>query len=112
MNSTAPLDVGDHPHITFPQGLDLECGVHLAPIDVAYRTYGTLSEKRDNAIMVCHAFTADQYVAETHPLTGKPGWWTRMVGPGLPIDTNRFCYLHQRAGWLHGQHRAAVSAFG
>ncbi|GBQ82880.1 homoserine O-acetyltransferase [Acetobacter malorum DSM 14337] len=90
MNSTAPLDVGDHQHATFPDGLDLECGVHLPSLDVAYRTYGQLSPKRDNAIVICHAFTGDQYVAETHPQTGKPGWWARMVGPGRPIDTNRF----------------------
>ncbi|MGO3518736.1 MAG: homoserine O-acetyltransferase MetX [Acetobacter cibinongensis] len=90
MNSTAPLDGGDHPHCTFPDGLDLECGAHLASLDVAYCTYGTLSPKRDNAIVVCHAFTGDQYVAENHPHTGKPGWWSRMVGPGRPIDTNRF----------------------
>ena len=45
---------------------------------------------RSNAILVCHALTGDQYVAETHPLTGKPGWWDMVVGPGLPIDTERF----------------------
>lgn len=90
MNSTAPLDVGEHLHCTFPEGLDLECGVHLGELDVAYCTYGTLSPQKNNAIVVCHAFTGDQYVAEQHPLTGKPGWWARMVGPGRPIDTNRF----------------------
>ncbi|AQS89321.1 homoserine O-acetyltransferase [Neoasaia chiangmaiensis] len=72
------------------QGLLLECGQHLAPLDIAYRTYGTLSAARDNAILVCHALTGDQYLGDTHPLTGKPGWWSRMVGPGLPIDTDRF----------------------
>ncbi|MBO1323654.1 homoserine O-acetyltransferase [Acetobacter sp. TBRC 12305] len=90
MNSTTPLAVGDHPHIRIDEGLDLDCGVHLAPIDVAYCTYGTLSARRDNAILICHAFTGDQYVAEQHPLTGKPGWWSSMVGPGKPIDTDRF----------------------
>lgn len=90
MNSTAPLTVGDHPHASFPEGVELDCGVTLAPVDIAYCTYGQLSAKKDNAILICHAFTGDQYVAETHPLTGKPGWWGRMVGPGKPIDTNRF----------------------
>ena len=90
MNSTASFDPGKHTSVTFPEGLDLECGVHLAPLEVAYRTYGTLSEKRDNVIVICHALTGDQYVAESHPLTGKPGWWARMVGPGCPIDTDRF----------------------
>lgn len=71
-------------------GLMLECGRHIAPLDIAYRAYGTLSPARDNAILVCHALTGDQYLAEAHPVTGKPGWWSRMVGPGLPIDTDRF----------------------
>ncbi len=72
------------------EGLTLECGSVLAPLDVAYRTYGQLSAARDNAILVCHALTGDQFLAEQHPVTGKPGWWSRMVGPGLPIDTDRF----------------------
>lgn len=80
----------NHQIYTVPEGLDLQCGQKIAPLDIAYQTYGTLSPARDNAILLCHALTGDQYVAETHPVTGKPGWWTRMVGPGLPIDTNRF----------------------
>jgi homoserine O-acetyltransferase len=79
-----------HQAALFTDGLELECGVRLAPLTVAYRTYGTLSPCADNAVLVCHALTGDQYVAETHPLTGKPGWWSRLVGPGLPIDTGRF----------------------
>lgn len=90
MNSTTPLAVGEHRHARFAEGLELDCGVTLAPVDVAYCTYGQLSERCDNAILLCHAFTGDQYVAEKHPLTGKPGWWERMVGPGKPIDTDRF----------------------
>ncbi|MFT9377044.1 MAG: homoserine O-acetyltransferase, partial [Komagataeibacter saccharivorans] len=90
MDQTVPAPSLSHQHVTFPDGLRLDCGFHLAPVDVAYRTYGTLSPARDNAILVCHALTGDQYVADPHPLTGKPGWWSRMVGPGLPIDTDRF----------------------
>ncbi len=41
-------------------------------------------------MLVCHALTGDQYVANIHPVTGKPGWWDTMVGPGKPIDTNRY----------------------
>ncbi len=82
---------GAHAHIRhhIPAGLDLECGTRLAPLDIAYRTYGTLDAGRTNAILVCHALTGDQYVAEPHPITGKPGWWNALVGPGRPIDTDR-----------------------
>jgi homoserine O-acetyltransferase len=79
-----------HTHVTFSDGLTLDCGVRLPSVTVAYRTYGTLDAARANAILVCHALTGDQYVAETHPLTGKAGWWTSVVGPGKPIDTDRF----------------------
>ncbi|WP_215747849.1 homoserine O-acetyltransferase [Gluconobacter sp. P1C6_b] len=88
--SIADGPVYTHQTVRLDSGLDLECGVHLAPLEVAYCTYGTLSPARDNAILVCHALTGDQYLAERNPLTGKPGWWSRMVGPGLPIDTDRY----------------------
>ena len=79
-----------HQRVVFPQGLLLDCGVRLTPLVVAYRTYGRLNDAKSNAILACHALTGDQYVAETHPVTGKPGWWESMVGPGLPVDTDRF----------------------
>lgn len=75
---------------SFPEGIDLECGIHLPNLKIAYCAYGTLNPKKDNAILICHAFTGDQYVASQHPLTGKPGWWQRMVGPGKPIDTDHY----------------------
>ncbi|HEV7370451.1 homoserine O-acetyltransferase MetX [Arenibaculum sp.] len=70
--------------------LRLDCGVSLGPFTVAYRTYGTLNADRSNAVLVCHALTGDQFVAEPHPVTGKPGWWDLMVGPGRPVDTERY----------------------
>jgi len=79
-----------HTHVTFDDGISLECGTSLRRHTVAYRTYGALNDDRSNAVLVCHALTGDQYVAETHPITGKPGWWESVVGPGCPIDTNRF----------------------
>ena len=79
-----------HDRAVFPEGLALDCGAVLKPLVVAYRTYGRLNDAKSNAILVCHALTGDQYVAETHPVTGKPGWWETMVGPGLPVDTERF----------------------
>ena len=70
--------------------LKLDCGRTLSPFSIAYMTYGTLNDAKSNAILVCHALTGDQFVASEHPVTGKPGWWNVMVGPGRPIDTNRF----------------------
>ena len=70
--------------------LPLDCGVALAPYTIAYQTYGTLNPERSNAILICHALTGDQYVAERHPVTGKPGWWETLVGPGKVLDTNRY----------------------
>jgi len=79
-----------HAHVTFDDGLVLECGTVLRSHTVAFRTYGRLNAARSNAILVCHALTLDQYVAETHPITGKPGWWDVVVGPGRPVDPDRF----------------------
>jgi homoserine O-acetyltransferase len=73
----------DHP-------LALDAGATLGPWQIAYQTYGTLDADRSNAVLICHALTGDQHVANENPVTGKPGWWTQMVGPGKPIDTDRF----------------------
>ncbi len=70
--------------------LVMDCGARLAPWQIAYQTYGELNAARSNAVLVCLALTGDQHVANPHPVTGKPGWWETMVGPGRPIDTNRF----------------------
>ena len=76
--------------LTLPAPLPLDGGGELSRVGIAYETYGALDEDRSNAILLCHALTGDQYVASPHPITGKPGWWERMVGPGKPIDTDRF----------------------
>lgn len=70
--------------------LQLDGGATLSPVEIAYETYGTLAPDGGNAILVCHALTGDHHLASPHPRTGKPGWWQRMVGPGRPIDTNRY----------------------
>ena len=70
--------------------LKLDSGIELSPFQVAYKTYGRLNAARSNAVMICHALTGDQHVASVHPVTGKNGWWETMVGPGKPIDTERY----------------------
>ncbi len=73
--------------------VQLDSGAQFAPLDFAYETYGDLNADASNAVLICHALTMDQYVASTHPLTGKPGWWNNMVGAGKPIDTDRYCVI-------------------
>jgi homoserine O-acetyltransferase len=85
-----PLPEIVHQSLRLDHGLTLDCGVTLDEVRLAYRTYGQLNAARSNAILVCHALTGDQYVAETHPVTGKPGWWGGLVGPGQPVDTDRY----------------------
>ncbi|GAA4641567.1 homoserine O-acetyltransferase [Pontixanthobacter gangjinensis] len=76
--------------ITLPHALPLDSGEVLEGVQIAFETYGELAADKGNAILLCHALTGDQFVASEHPITGKPGWWERMVGPGKPIDTGRF----------------------
>ena len=74
-----------------PQELALESGRSLGPITLAYETYGRLNAARDNAILVVHALSGDAHVAGYHtPEDAQPGWWDVMVGPGKPLDTNRY----------------------
>ncbi len=70
--------------------LKLDCGVTLGPFTVAYQTYGTLNADKSNTVLVCHALSGDQHVASAHPITGKPGWWHILVGPGRPLDPSRY----------------------
>ena len=70
--------------------LELDCGVSLGPFTLAYQTYGTLNAECSNAVLLCHALTGDQFVLGPHPVTGKPGWWEMMVGPGKTFDTDRY----------------------
>lgn len=85
----------DHPHSAVVRfgadmPLQLDAGGVLTPFQIAYQTYGTLNAARSNAILLCHALSGDQHAANVHPVTGKPGWWETLVGPGKPIDTDRF----------------------
>lgn len=77
-------------HIFHGQTLFLDGGGVLVEPQIAYQTYGRLNAEKSNAILVCHALTGDQHICGTNPVTGKSGWWIDMVGPGKPIDTDRF----------------------
>lgn len=75
--------------ITFSEPLELELGSHLESVSVTYETYGKLNASGDNALLICHAISGDSHVARHDP-SDDPGWWDIVVGPGKPIDTNRF----------------------
>ena len=92
-SSISKFKSGELPGHVIELGLDeplkLISGKQLSPFTVAFQTYGELNPQKSNAVLVCHALTGDQYVANPHPLTGKPGWWDRLVGPGKVVDTNK-----------------------
>jgi homoserine O-acetyltransferase len=71
------------------QPLLLDSGAKLENLEIAYRTWGTLNADGTNAVLICHALSLDQHVAGVHPVSGKAGWWTRLVGPGRPVDPAR-----------------------
>ena len=68
----------------------LASGLVLKNFRLAFKTFGSLNQNKKNAILICHALTGDQYVSGHNPITGRDGWWSRMVGPNKPIDTNKF----------------------
>src|SRR6187402_1692941 len=86
--ATVPASISSSLVLAHP--LPLDSGQRLERVTVAYETYGELAADRSNAVLVHHALTGDQHLASPHPITGKPGWWSHSVGPGKPIDTDRF----------------------
>jgi homoserine O-acetyltransferase/O-succinyltransferase len=70
--------------------LRLDSGAVLPNLEVAYKTYGALNADKSNAVLICHALTLDQHVASPHPVTGKPGWWMQVVGPGRLLDPAKY----------------------
>jgi homoserine O-acetyltransferase len=88
--SGAPVAAAAGFRLTIPTPLVLQSGVKLSPVTIAYQTYGELNAARSNCVLVCHALTGDHFVAGTHPVSGRPGWWDALVGPGRVLDTNRF----------------------
>ena len=93
-HSAAGFEAPEISHRTIRLGvgepLRLDCGAELRDFPMAFETYGTLNESKSNAILVCHALSGDQYVAGDHPMTGRPGWWEVVVGPGKILDTDKY----------------------
>ncbi len=88
----------------FDTPLPLSSGAVLPAYDLVYETYGTLNASRSNAILICHALSGNHHVAGRHAADDKtPGWWDNMIGPGKPIDTNRFFVVGlNNLGGCHG----------
>ena len=77
-------------HVVRFDSISLDGGATLAPVEVAYETYGELNAQKSNAILILHAFSGDAHAAGISPETGKPGWWDNMIGPGKAFDTNKY----------------------
>ncbi len=84
------IKIEDIKKIIVSKPLKLDCGKTVNDFPLAYETYGELNKNKDNAILVFHALTGDQFVAGTNPVTNKEGWWVTAVGPGKAIDTNKY----------------------
>ncbi|MCK6441211.1 homoserine O-acetyltransferase MetX [Elstera cyanobacteriorum] len=87
---TASIPATTRQVIRFDTPLPLDSGQTLAPFSLGVTTYGTLNESRSNAVLISHALTGDQYVAQKHPVTGREGWWSLLVGPGKILDPARY----------------------
>jgi homoserine O-acetyltransferase/O-succinyltransferase len=86
----APTERPGHA-LVVKEPLALDSGASLSQYIIAYETYGRLDADRSNAILICHALTGDQYAGPgKHPVTGKEGWWSTVVGPGKVLDTDRY----------------------
>lgn len=83
-------EIGEIAILAKENPLKLSCGISIQEFPISYQTYGELNRDRSNAILICHALTGDQYLASTHPITQKEGWWNFMVGKNKPIDTDKF----------------------
>ena len=83
-------NINDIKKIIVDKPLKLDCGKIINNFPVAYETYGSLNAKKNNAILVFHALTGDQFVSGINPITKKDGWWSYAVGPEKAIDTNKY----------------------
>jgi len=115
MSTTEPVQSARHPvagsvglvtpqKAHFDDPLLLACGRELASYDLVYETYGELNKDKSNAVLICHALSGHHHAAGIHHESDKrPGWWEECIGPGKPIDTNRFFVLSlNNLGGCHG----------
>src|ERR1700709_348785 len=88
----------------FSEPLTLKSGAVLPAFDLIYETYGKLNADSSNAILVCHALSGTHHLAGKHSEDDKyPGWWDNIIGPGKPLDTNRFFIIGvNNLGGCHG----------
>ena len=84
------INIKDIKTLNIKKPLTLDCGKVISDFPIAYETYGKLNEKKDNAILIFHALTGDQFITGKNPVTGKDGWWAYAVGPNKSIDTNKY----------------------
>ncbi len=89
---------------SFEEPLPLVCGHELPRYELVYETYGELNREKSNAILVCHALSGNHHAAGYHSEHDrKPGWWETCIGPGKPLDTNRFFIVcSNNLGGCHG----------
>jgi len=91
-------------NIIIDKPLKLDCGQTINNYSIAYETYGSLNQKKDNAILIFHALTGDQFVSGINPITKKEGWWSYAVGSGKAIDTDKYfviCANVIGGVWVH-----------
>ena len=88
----------------FQQALTLKSGEVLPTFDLIYETYGTLNSGKSNAVLICHALSGNHHAAGKHQESDKyPGWWDNLIGPGKPLDTNKFFVIAlNNLGGCHG----------
>ena len=88
----------------FDEPLTLACGRDLPSYELVYETYGELNAEKSNAVLICHALSGHHHAAGYHSEEDrKPGWWNECIGPGKPIDTDRFFVVSlNNLGGCHG----------
>ena len=103
-NSNNSLGLVTPQTAVFEEPLELACGRHLANYELVYETYGELNQERSNAVLICHALSGHHHAAGYHQADDKKaGWWNECIGPGKPIDTNRFFVVSlNNLGGCHG----------